>query len=168
MRWYTADFDRLSWRDVPVHGFRVVEDADGGAALQFDIDFILARTSGDSDGEVAGFRVAQAMLRFHEVAALRFSLDYVACSADMSVFSIGAITRESMRDDVEGGVGGGAEIDADDDLGEERDDHGPWRWRIDIDWPEGVLTFEASGFTQWLVGEEIAQSTPVLPAALRL
>lgn len=163
MRWYTADFDRLSWRDVPVHGFRVVEDPDGGAGLQLDIDFILARTSGEDASP--GFRVAQAMLRFHDVAALRFSLDYVACSADMSVFSIGAITREPLR----GGdvaVDGGNERGA--DLDDDRDDHGPWRWRIDIDWPEGGLVFEAGGFTQWLVGEEIASASPVLPAALRL
>lgn len=50
---------------------------------------------------------------------------------------------------------------------EARDDYGPWRWRIDLAWPEGEFTFEASGFSQWLVGEPQALEAPVLPASLR-
>ncbi len=161
-RWYTADFDRLSWHDVHVHGFRIVEGAHGCAELQLDIDFILARPD-DADRARAGFRVAQAMLQFHEVSGLRFSLDYVACSAGMSAFSIGAIARWSLR-----------AVDADmseadgNAPGEASGDHGPWRWRIEVNWPEGALEFEASGFTQWLVGEPIEQEAPSLAAADRL
>ncbi|MBL8263251.1 MAG: hypothetical protein JNM58_12565 [Xanthomonadaceae bacterium] len=137
MRWHTADFDALSWHDVHVHGFRMVENGDGTAELQLDIDFILERIH-DGNGGIR-FRIAQAMLQFHEVFGLRFALDYVACSAGMSAFAIGGITRVPLRE-------------VEDDAGE-REDTGPWRWRIDVNWPEGFLEFEATGFSQWLVGE---------------
>jgi hypothetical protein len=146
-RWYTADFDQLDWHGVHVHGFRIVEGERGSAELQLDIDCLLARPAGAGEGHV----VAQAMLQFHEVAALRFSLDYVACSAGMSAFAIDAIRREPLHDD-----------------GEDGGDTGPWRWRIAIGWPEGAIEFESSGFSQWLVGEPVEQEGPSLPPALRL
>ena len=79
MRWHTADFDALSWHDVHVHGFRMIENGDGTAELQLDIDFILEWLT--SPGGQPSVRLAQAMLQFHEVFGLRFALDYVACSA---------------------------------------------------------------------------------------
>ncbi len=163
-RWYTADFDQLDWHDVHVHGFRIVEGAHGCAELQLDIDFILARSLGDDAGAGrAAFRVAQAMLQFHEVSGLRFSLDYVACSAGMSAFSIGTIARWPLH------AGADGIVDADGPADEpEFADRGPWRWRIEVNWPEGALEFEASGFSQWLVGEPIEQDMPSLVAADRL
>lgn len=153
MRWYTADFDRMSWHDVHVHGFRIVEGEHGTAELQLDLDFLL-EWPGASSGD---FRVAQAMLQFHEVFGLRFALDYVACSAGMTPFAIDRIVRESLpgrADDAD------APIDA--------DLHGPWRWRIELAWPEGGLDFEASGFTQWLVGEVVEQPGQWLASDQRL
>ena len=152
MRWHTADFDALSWHDVHVHGFRIVEAEHGTAELQLDIDFILEWVSVGEGG--LRFRVAQAMLQFHEVFGLRFALDYVACSAGMSAFAIAGITREALRE-------------AGDDP-QEHDDRGPWRWRIDVNWPEGFLEFEATGFSQWLVGEVVEQEAQGLQAADRL
>lgn len=153
MRWYTADFDRMSWHDVHVHGFRIVEGGRGTAELQLDIDFLL-----DWPREVSGdVRVAQAMLQFHDVFGLRFALDYVACSAGMTPFAIDRIAREPLRghaDDPD------APIDA--------DLHGPWRWRIELAWPEGGLDFEASGFSQWLVGEVVEQPAQWLRPEQRL
>ena len=148
MRWHTADFESLSWRDVHAHGFRIVDNNDGTAELQFDLDFILERES-------TGVRVAQAILQFHDVFGLRFSLDYVVCSAGMSAFSIDAVTREPLRP-------------VDDTSETPEEDHGPWRWRIDIGWPEGMIEFEASGFSQWLVGDEIEQEGYALDASIRL
>ncbi|MFZ5635530.1 MAG: hypothetical protein ACOY82_02975 [Pseudomonadota bacterium] len=147
-RWYTADFDQLDWRDVRVHGFRIVEGARGDAELQLDVDFLLARSE-------AGFRVAQTMLQFHDVSGLRLSLDYVACSAGMTAFVIDRIERTPLRD-----VGDAA--------GDAPGDFGPWRWRIAIAWPEGFLDFDATGFSQWLVGEPIEQDAPSLAPADRL
>ena len=152
MRWYTADFDRMSWHDVHVHGFRIVEGAHGTAELQLDLDFLL-----ESPAEETGdFHVAQAMLQFHEVFGLRFALDYVACSAGMTPFAIDRIVREPLRGH------------ADDPVAIDADAHGPWRWRIELAWPEGGLDFEASGFSQWLVGDVVAQSVPALSPAQRM
>lgn len=144
MRWYTADFDALSWHDVRVHGFRIVEGAQGTAELVLDIDFILEWLPED-DGY--RFRIAQAILQFHEVFGLRFMLDYVACSAGMTAFSIESIERGVIGDD-------------------ERSQS--YRWRIDVNWPEGFLEFEAPGFSQWLVGEIVEQDGQTLDPTHRL
>jgi hypothetical protein len=149
MRWHTADFDAMSWEAVHVHGFRIVENGDGTAELQLDLDFILERPGGVGTGD--GFRVAQAMLQFHEVSGLRFALDYVACSAGMSAFAIDRIERTPQRE-----------------IGDCEDDLGPWRWRIDMNWPEGFLEFESSGFSQWLVGEIVDLDGPSLAPAQRM
>lgn len=144
MRWYTADFDALSWHDVRVHGFRIVEGAQGTAELVLDIDFILEWLPED-DGY--RFRIAQAILQFHEVFGLRFMLDYVACSAGMTAFSIGSIEREVIGDD---------------------ECAQSYRWRIDVNWPEGFIEFEAPGFSQWLVGEIVEQDEQMLDTTHRL
>jgi hypothetical protein len=144
-RWYTADFDTLSWHDVRVHGFRIVEGEHGTAELVLDIDFILEWRSSEDAG--FRFRVAQAILQFHQVFGLRFSLDYVACSAGMTAFSIERIEREAIGDE---------------------DQSPSYRWRIAVNWPEGCLEFEAPGFSQWLVGEIVEQDAQALNPAQRL
>lgn len=149
MRWYTADFDAMQWHDVHVHGFRIVADEHGTAELVLDIDFILEWIR--EDGGRFRFRVAQAILQFHEVFGLRFALDYVACSAGMSAFAIDRIERASLRE-----------------IADDEDHFGPWRWRIDVNWPEGFLEFESPGFSQWLVGDVVEQPVPVLGPAQRM
>ena len=190
MRWHTADFDTLDWRGVHVHGWRVVERGPGEADLTLDIDWILARPQsggtgtgrtderidGTMDASIAGhavgghavegYAVAQAMLVFHDVAGLRFILDYAACSAASGPFSIETVHREPLGWSGPGPDGADDDGDDGDDYGE-GDDYGPWRWRIDLAWPEGELAFEAGGFSQWLVGEPQMLDGPVLPAALR-
>lgn len=145
MRWYVADFDTLSWQDVRVHGFRIVEGDQGTAELVLDIDFILEWLPSEDDGH--RFRIAQAILQFHEVFGLRFMLDYVACSAGMTAFSIDRIEREVIGDDERAQT---------------------YRWRIDVNWPEGFLEFEAPGFSQWLVGEIVEQDAQTLDPKQRL
>ncbi|TXI43652.1 MAG: hypothetical protein E6Q50_18600 [Lysobacter sp.] len=155
MRWYTADFDAMSWHDVGVHGFRIVENGNGTAELQLDLDYILEWLNAEKEGALC-FRIAQATLQFHEVFGLRFSLDYVACSAGMSPFSIDRIRRESLRMPNDRGDDSVCAAD------------GPWRWRIDLNWPEGFMEFEATGFSQWMVGEVIEQNAQVLDPVDRL
>lgn len=145
MRWYVADFDTLSWHDVRVHGFRIVEGDQGTAELVLDIDFILEWLPSEDGGY--RFRIAQAILQFHEVFRLRFMLDYVACSAGMTAFSIDRIQREVIGDDERAQT---------------------YRWRIDVNWPEGFLEFEAPGFSQWLVGEIVEQDAQTLDPKQRL
>ena len=145
MRWYVADFDTLSWHDVRVHGFRIVEGDQGTAELVLDIDFILEWLPSEDGGY--RFRIAQAILQFHEVFGLRFMLDYVACSTGMTAFSIDRIEREVIGDDERAQT---------------------YRWRIDVNWPEGFLEFEAPGFSQWLVGEIVEQEAQTLDPKQRL
>lgn len=149
MRWHTADFDAMSWEGVHVHGLRIVENGDGTAELQLDLDFILEWPENVGAGD--GFRVAQAMLQFHEVSGLRVALDYVAFSAGMSPFAIDRIERAPLRE-----------------IADDEEDRGPWRWRILVGWPEGLFEFEASGFSQWLVGDVVAQRVPALAPAQRM
>jgi hypothetical protein len=148
-RWHTADFEAMQWHDVCVHGFRIVADERGTAELVLDIDFILEWIRED-DGRFR-FRIAQAILQFHEVFGLRFALDYVACSAGMSAFSIDRIERVPLRE-----------------IADDEDHFGPWRWRIDVGWPEGFLEFESSGFSQWLVGDVLEQPAQGLQPAQRI
>lgn len=150
-RWYTADFDAMAWQGVHVHGLRLVPNDDGTAELVLDIDFLLTRAGEDG---APHFRVAQAILQFHEVSALRMALDYAACSAGMTPFAIGAITRAPL-----------VEASTDDEV---QDDAGPWRWTVAIDWPDGELAFDSPGFSQWLVGEPVSQSMPSLLPAHRM
>lgn len=152
-RWYTADFDAMAWQGVHVHGLRLVPNDDGTAELVLDIDFLLTRAGDDG---APHFRVAQAILQFHEVSALRMALDYAACSAGMTPFAIGAITRAPL-----------VEAPSGDDLAPQ-DDPGPWRWTVSIDWPDGELAFDSPGFSQWLVGEPVTQSMPSLLPAHRM
>lgn len=144
-RWSTDHFDALSWRDVRVHGFRLIEGEHGTAELVLDIDFILERSSAEDDRP--RFRVAQAILQFHEVFGLRFVLDYAVCSAGMTAFSIADIEREAL--DSPGG-------------------RPSYRWRIEVNWPEGMLEFESPGFSQWLVGEPLDTDWPLLAPDQRI
>lgn len=172
MRWHTADFHALSWQGIHVHGWRIIERAPGVADLALDIDWVLAWPQPD-DGD-PGHVVAQAMLVFHDVAGLRFVLDYAACSAASGPFSINTLHREPLERDAAGDGGPRSGLPGDDGPEDEwpedagiAEDYGPWRWRIDLAWPEGEWVFEASGFSQWLVGEPHRLDEPVLPMALR-
>ena len=124
--WTETDFDRLSWHDVDVYGFRLesFDEALGTADLVLDIDYILAWNC--VDGAIDLDR-SRASLRFHQVFGLKVALDYAAASAGMCAFSLDAIHREPLPYD-------------------------GWRWRLEVNWPMGVLEFEAKGFTQTLSG----------------
>jgi hypothetical protein len=67
--------------------------------------------------------------RFHTVFGLRIELDYATVGAGMTPFTIAAIEREDVKDAM---------------------GHVSFRWRMPINWPDGVITFERSGFTQVL------------------
>ena len=121
------DFDAYSWHDNHVHAFRIREGAHGTGEHVLDLDYILEWLS-VPEGPFR-FRVAPATLTFHGVVALRLSLDYAILSAGMTPFSIQGIEREVHLYD--NGLSS-------------------FRWRIPINWPEGEITFIASGFTQVL------------------
>jgi hypothetical protein len=127
--WTTTDFETLSWHDCQFYGLRLDPRREHGTAeLEFDIDFIvewLCRTD-----RTAEFRVAPATLIFHDVFRLQVELDYASpVTAGMSPFAIAGIEREAFSTPW---------------------GHSSFRWRLPVNWPSGVITFESSGFTQVL------------------
>ena len=124
--WTDRDFDRLSWHDNHVHGLSVSEGKYGSGELALDLDFILEWTKADSGG--VQFSIAPATLTFHEVTHLKLALDYRSVSAAMGPFSIAGIERRL----------------------ETRERYTATLWTIEINWPRGEISFEASGFSQVL------------------
>ena len=134
--WDTDDFEQLSWHDVHVHGFRFANrnEEHGTVDLILDIDYILEWFLEDRRYH---FAVAQALLAFHGVSGLVFSLDYATPTAGMCAFSIEAITRE--RVDYPTG-------------------YSSYKWTIEINWPDGSVEFSSPGFSQALIGEPVLQA----------
>ena len=144
-RWSTKDFDEMSWHDVHVHGFRIIENAgnSGTAELILDIDYIL---EWQSNGPQFSFVVAQASLQFHEIFGLKFTLDYAQCGAGMCAFSLAGIERELIMHPA---------------------GHASYQWRLIVNWPVGEITFESPGFTQSLTGPSYTQASQSLAFAQR-
>jgi hypothetical protein len=69
------------------------------------------------------FRLAPATLTFHDVFALKIELDWIGKA--ITPFSISGIGREKLS-------------------------HASWAWTIGVNWPEGFITFESTGFSQTL------------------
>ena len=121
------DFDTYTWHDNHVHALRIRAGAHGTGELELDLDYILEWLP-PRDGAFT-FRVAPATLTFHNVVDLRLALDYAGPSAGMTPFSINCIEREPYV------YANGLSA---------------YRWRIPVNWPEGEITFIATGFTQVL------------------
>ena len=138
--WRTVDYEKLSWHDVHVHGFRLdtFKDDDGSADLVLDIDYVL---KWEASGDGFLFTVCRADLRFHDVFGLKFTLDYSVPTAGMCPFAIDGIERE---------------------LVEFPNGYKSYRWRLPINWPKGSLEFQAPGFTQTLTGVPHVQSHQAL------
>jgi hypothetical protein len=126
-KWTTADFEALSWHDCHFYGFRLEEREHGTAELEFDIDFIVEWLC--HDDRPWEFRVAPATLVFHNIFDLRVELDYAAVGAGMTAFTIAGIERETLSFP---------------------NGHSSFRWRLPVNWPSGVMTFDSPGFTQIL------------------
>ena len=90
--WSTADFERMSWHDCHVHGLSIRDGQHGAGELELDLDYIVEWCCHD-DGS-CDFRVAPALLTFHEVVGLRIEIDYAAVQAGMAPFSLDRIERE--------------------------------------------------------------------------
>jgi hypothetical protein len=141
-RWTDADFASMSWHDNHVYAFRVDEGEWGSGTLTFDIDYIEEWLKEEKGFR---FRIVPVKLVFKDVWALRLSLDYGSVSAGMCPFSIHAITR----------------------IEEPRERHTARVWTIDINWPKGQISFEASGFEQLSTGDTVVCEEQRIPAGLR-
>ena len=128
LRWTHEQFDEMSWHDNHVHALRIVAGEHGAGELVLDIDYIVEWLR---NGGAFQFRLVPAILRFTEVTDLRISLDYASPSAAMGPFSIHAIERYT----------------------EQREHYIAQLWRIEVNWPGGEVTFEASGYEQSATGK---------------
>jgi hypothetical protein len=123
--------------------FDSFKDDNGSADLVLDVDYIL---KWEKSGQGFLFTVCQADLRFHDVVELKFNLDYATPTAGMCPFSIDGVERELVT---------------------YPNGHQAYRWRLNINWPRGLLEFQASGFTQTLTGTPHVQSHQALPPEKR-
>jgi len=126
--WTHLDFERMSWHDNHVHGFSLTQGEYGAGTFVLDLDYILEwikLASGD-----VGFRIAPATLTFHDVTNLIVHLDYATPTAALEPFSLDSIER----------------------IEEERARYTAVIWRLKVNWPDGYISFEASGFEQRLKG----------------
>jgi len=138
--WHTEDYEKISWHDCHVHGWRFdsFNDREGAAELVLDIDYIM---KWERAGDGFQFTVCRAELMFHDAFRLKFSLDYATPTAGMTPFMIRDITREQIQ---------------------APNGHQSFRWHVHINWPEGFMEFEAPGFTQRLVGTPHVQPNQAL------
>ena len=126
--WTDKDYDAMSWHDNAIHGMRFIEGQDGCGELVLDIDYILEWIKVEN---YFTFRCQPATLIFRGVSDLRMTIDYASQSAGFSPFSIDGIERRS----------------------EQRVGYVAYLWKIPINWPDGEITFEATGFEQLSRGE---------------
>jgi hypothetical protein len=133
--WTTGDFEEMSWHDVHVHGLRLDNfiENEGSANLILDIDYILKWEQ--HQGEFL-FTVCRAELAFRSVFGLKVSLDYTTPTAGMCPFAISGIERERI---------------------ESPTGYKSFRWRLPVNWPSGLIEFEATDFEQSLIGSPVAQ-----------
>jgi hypothetical protein len=144
-RWTDAQFDEMSWHDNHVHSLEIRSGEYGAGELLLGLGYILEWLPPE-DGSYS-FRIAPALLQFREVTDLSIELDYASVSAGLTPFSISSITREIHR------FPSGAQTH---------------RWTLGINWPQGSITFLASGFVQTLTGPAVISRHQFLSLAERL
>lgn len=130
------NFESLSWHGIHVHGFRLdaFNGENGSADLVLDIDHIL-KWEYSSEGFL--FTVCQADIRSHEVFGLKLNLDYAIPTAEMSPFSLTSVKREAVT------VPTGYQS---------------YRWRLPINFPNGLVKFETPGYTLIFTGAPDVQA----------
>lgn len=146
--WTESDFDSLSWHDNAVHGIRVAEGGDGCSGdFTLDLDHILEWLPPKEANKTFSFRIAPAVLTFHETTDLKISIDYAGASAALTPFSVHQIAFETITSV------NGARLK---------------KWKIEINWPKGEITFESPRFTQRLTGKETIVDRQSLTAEERI
>jgi hypothetical protein len=134
--WTHENFEDMSWHDNHVHSFGVVEGSLGGTLI-LDLDYIVEWLK---NGDAFQFKIIPSILSFFEVAGLHIQLDYHRPDAALGPFSMDRIIRTS----------------------EKRERYTATLWQIPFNWPDGHISFEASGFSQ------VGRGAPVLTNRQRL
>ena len=135
--WTDAEYDTMEWHDAAIHGLRFIEGLHGLGEFVLDIDYI---TECNKVGDRFSVFYLPATLTFHKVSNLRMTLDYACTSAGFTPFSIDGIERRA----------------------EKRPGYTAYIWKIPINWPCGVIPFEATGFEQQSRGEPRLSDTASL------
>lgn len=146
-----TDFADTSWHDNIIYGLQLgIGDASRGDwrhDLSLDIDHIVEWVRGGERG--MRFRVAPAILTFHEVTDLRIAVDFgdSGHSTAINEPSIAGITRQVVDDT------------------KRFPDRDYYRYRIELNWPQGgEITFGARGITQTLRAKPRLLDDQRLPA----
>ncbi|MDZ4076523.1 MAG: hypothetical protein U1E04_17440 [Hylemonella sp.] len=142
-------FEGNRWHDNAIHGFRMVEGADGcSGELVLDIDFIVEWLSPESGNNAFSFRIAPADLTFHDVTELVISIDYASSTAALQPMTIHEIHREAVT---------------------YQNGHSSFAWRLEINWPRNSsISFSSSGFTQVLRKQPISSGAQYLRPSERV
>ncbi len=145
-------FEQMNWHDNHVHALAIEAGEDGTGKLVLDIDHI-AEWICCSDNSFA-FMIVPSTLTFHEVSNLAIAINYAARSIGVTPFSIHQIHREPIQ---------------------YPNGYATFKWRIELNCPDGEITFEAPSFSQisrcnairsekqFLSVEERSQNPPDLP-----
>ena len=144
-----ADFDRLSWHDNAIHGFRFAlpepDLGDWRCDLILDIDHIVEWLC--DDAKTFRFRVAPADLVFHDAGNFKIDLDFGPSM--LSEISISEIHRERAAPRFKSAPPS-------------------YDWRIEVHTPvRGMIAFNASGFSQTLRGAPLLLEAQSLTRAER-
>lgn len=121
-----------AFHDNHVHGLQIVESEDGQGELILDIDHIVEWLC--PNGGSFSFKVAPAYLTFHQIFNLSISVNYKSASAGICPFSIHEIHRQEFTYP-SGGIG--------------------LQWCIELNWPNGEISFESAGFSLEQMAEPI-------------
>lgn len=121
-----------SFHDNNVHGFFVREGEHGAGELVLDIDHIVEWRQ--SEAGSFSFVVAPALLVFHKISDLVVSVDYKSASAAVGPFSIHEVHRREFA---------------------YPNGHKSSQWRIELNWPQGEITFVGEGLSLQLRAEPV-------------
>lgn len=141
-------FEDYNWHDNAIHGLRIVEGEDGcSGELVLDIDFIVEWLPPQGENNAFRFRVAPALLTFHEVTDLVISIDYASSTAALQPMTIHEIHREVVTNP---------------------NGYSSFAWKVEINWPSnGSISFRSPGFTQALTAEPIVSGAQYLSPSQR-
>jgi hypothetical protein len=131
--WDEADFERMGWHDCRVHAVALLEET---YELCLDIDYILAWIAPAAPATHYTFWVAPATLVFENIWELTVAID-----AAVPGFTLYDVVRADRQRAPNGAFD-------------------TWRWTLDG--VGGRITFQASGFTQYVRRPPIRSSEQVL------
>jgi hypothetical protein len=141
-----SNFEELNWHDNAIHGFHIREGEDNcNGELDFDIDYILEWIAPVDN--TFSFRVAPAILTFHDVSDLIISINYASATAAVQPMTIHEIHREVKN---------------------YQNGYSSFNWKVEINWPpQSFFTFSSSSFSQTIYGQQIISGAQYLQPSER-